>query len=202
LGGVTTSPERDGHEVAVPLGTSTALTSEEAEAPGATVIVTPPGPVRRAWITWVPTLFVPATPGYPPVMQVDAEMFFMIKGTMMCPAAPELCPTVIASEVVEHWLVAGLAVVVVAGLGVVVVTALVVVDVVDEVELVLELHAAALRARTITAMGTSLRVMAQLYGPGAPPVVMAVALRAFGSQVPSGLMRAEPGWSRRREEQA
>lgn len=89
LGGVTTNPARFGHELALPLGTSTAETRDEALAPGTRVRVPLLGPVRAAWMICAPVLSVPATPGNPPVTQVALEVFFSTRGVTMWPAAPE-----------------------------------------------------------------------------------------------------------------
>ena len=132
LGGVTTRPARLGQEEALPEGTSTAETSDEALAPGARVIVPLLGPLRVAWMTWAPVLSVPATPGNPPVTHGALEVFLSTSGVMMWPAAPEPCPRLIVSVVVEHWGVP--AAVVVVALAVVVVVGRAVVEVVVELE--------------------------------------------------------------------
>ena len=102
FGGVTTRPASVGQLVSVPLGTSTALRVAEAEAPGARVIVPLLAPLRVAWITWLPELLAPATPGKPPVTQLADDVFLKSRGAMTWPAAPWLCPTVMLSIELLH----------------------------------------------------------------------------------------------------
>lgn len=73
-----------GQEVAVPLGTSVAVTSAEAEAPGAKV--TRPGAgdvVLVACAACAPDESSAATPGNPNMVQVVLPVFLKITGTML-----------------------------------------------------------------------------------------------------------------------
>lgn len=81
LGGVTRSPEKFEHVVAVPLGTSVAETRADAELPGATVMVRGVAEVRLAWLVCCPATPVPATPGKPPMVQGVDEVFWKTMGT-------------------------------------------------------------------------------------------------------------------------